>query len=67
MIHNITILNQTSFLFLFQIQTPLNATNFVCNGVFDKVIIRRKTLASRLAAEAQKEAITAANLVKCVE
>ncbi|XP_076884468.1 uncharacterized protein LOC143533646 [Bidens hawaiensis] len=32
-----------------------------------KVIIRRKTLASRLAAEAQKEAITAANLVKCVE
>ncbi|KAJ0586320.1 hypothetical protein HanIR_Chr04g0150611 [Helianthus annuus] len=32
-----------------------------------KVIIRRRTLASRAAAEAQKEAITAANLVKCVE
>ncbi|KAI3802779.1 hypothetical protein L1987_30922 [Smallanthus sonchifolius] len=32
-----------------------------------KVIIRRRSLASRAAAEAQKEAITAANLIKCVE
>ncbi|KAI7752268.1 hypothetical protein M8C21_012781 [Ambrosia artemisiifolia] len=32
-----------------------------------KVIVRRRTLASRAAAEAQKEAMTAANLVKCVE
>ncbi|KAI3512483.1 hypothetical protein L1887_19799 [Cichorium endivia] len=32
-----------------------------------KVMIRRKTLASLVADEAQKEAITAANLVKCLQ